>query len=168
MNGNSLPQDRVQALHLIPRQDAESPALIRGITARHIGVNFPNPRTNKLKLKSVRGKRKEKRREEGADCQRMSDSSQRSVVSRRRAQIYSLSSSRPAAQHAKVQRQKCACECASSVWSPIRLCAAESRSVCSGAIHKKVLSLLFRMRAAIGCCVWSLMMGSWLQGTTFL
>lgn len=59
MNGNSLPQDRVQALHLIPRQDAESPALIRGIAARHIGVNFPK-RRNTLKVKSVRGKRNAK------------------------------------------------------------------------------------------------------------
>lgn len=159
MNGNSLPQDRVQALHLIPRQDAESPALIRGITARHIGVNFPNPR-NKLKVKSVRGKRKEKKRRSRLSA-KVNERFLPGVDRRSTAQVRYIPSAPHVRLHSReVQRQKCACECESSVWSPIRLCAAESRSVCSEAIHKKVLSLLFRMRAAIGCCVWSLMMGS--------
>jgi len=35
VDGHRLPQDRVQALHLIPRQHAEPPTLIRRITARH-------------------------------------------------------------------------------------------------------------------------------------
>lgn len=43
MDGHSLPQDRVQALHLIPRQHAEPPTLIRRTTARHGDVNFQSP-----------------------------------------------------------------------------------------------------------------------------
>lgn len=43
VDGNSLRQDRVQALHLIPRQNAELPALVRRITARHGDVNFSKP-----------------------------------------------------------------------------------------------------------------------------
>lgn len=42
VDGNSLPEDRVQALHLIPRQHTEPPTLIRRITARHGDVNLQN------------------------------------------------------------------------------------------------------------------------------
>ena len=43
VDGHSLPEDRVQALHLIPRQHAEPPTLIRRTTARHGDVNFQSP-----------------------------------------------------------------------------------------------------------------------------
>lgn len=35
VDGNAFPEDGVQAAHLIPRQDAEPPTLLRGITGRH-------------------------------------------------------------------------------------------------------------------------------------
>lgn len=36
-----LAEDRVQALQLLPGQDAESPVLLRGVTAGHGGESFP-------------------------------------------------------------------------------------------------------------------------------
>lgn len=47
VNGDSLPQDRVQAPHLIPRQHTEPPTQIRRITARHGEVNFVPPSPEK-------------------------------------------------------------------------------------------------------------------------
>lgn len=43
VDGDGLPQDRVQPLHLIPRQHAEPPTVIGRITARHGDVNYENP-----------------------------------------------------------------------------------------------------------------------------
>ncbi|MEQ2196016.1 hypothetical protein XENOCAPTIV_022257 [Xenoophorus captivus] len=44
VDGDSLPQDRVQSLHLIPRQHTEPPSLIR--SSRHFS---PNSEKNGLK-----------------------------------------------------------------------------------------------------------------------
>lgn len=49
VDGHSLPEDRVQALHLIPRQHAEPPTLIRRTIARHGDVNFQSPPPRKKK-----------------------------------------------------------------------------------------------------------------------
>ena len=43
VDGDSLPDDRVQAPHLIPSQHAEPPTLFRGIAARHGSFQSPPP-----------------------------------------------------------------------------------------------------------------------------